>query len=337
MESRSLEPQFINATTDTTRLRELELENAPETLMRREIGCVDFNTAYDFFRAIAHEMCQNGEADSAIERITAIDNLLERLDEAGHTLDVHTALMQVLTALQLRLGRLSEAMKSAAKALNLLSQSPKRKDEPFLSVLGTLLYDIAIIHYENGEFKQAEREIEKAIKIFERLAKIAPTRYGAAHVTAMEAATHVYRSREKQTEMLASCHETTNECLRQVDAGMEEAIGNLVDSMTKEGETLMKMGRSREALQYYGRAMKYLTKIEPEFTMRQLNLSILLGEALLSSAKSREKGIHLLNTMLHKATKLHSSESHRQIVDILVNAQSHQLDILGIWHKFFPR
>ena len=51
----------------------------------------------------------------------------------------------------------------------------------------------------------------------------------------------------------------------------------------------------------------------------------------------RDKGVHLLNTMLHKATKINAGEEHRRIVDILVNAKSRSLDILSLWHKVFPR
>lgn len=337
MESTSLNASFIPTTTDIEPLRSYEISGAADSELRHAIADADFNTTYDFFRTIASEMCDRGRSDQAVERILAADSLLGRVPESGLTLDLHTALMQVLTAIYLYTDQLDQAMKTAARALTLLSQSPKRKDEPFLCVLGSLLHDIAIIHYARGEYRQAEREIEKSIKIFERLARQNPARYGAAHVSAINAATHVYRSRDKQTEILANCHEITTECLRLVSEGMEGAVSKLVDSMANEGDTLMKMGRTREALQYYSRALKYLTRIEPDFSLRQLILSVSMGQALLSNKNSREKGIHLLNTMLHKASKLHAADQHRRIVDILVNAQSRQLDILSIWHKFFPR
>ena len=97
------------------------------------------------------------------------------------------------------------------------------------------------------------------------------------------------------------------------------------------------MLRHREAIQYYTRALKYLTKLEDDFSLRQLNLSIALGESMLQIAAMRDKGVHLLNTMLHKATKINASEAHRRIVDSLVDAKSRSLDILGLWHKVFPK
>lgn len=337
MATDSLAPLFINVTTDISRLRELEKEHRPLSELRHATGDVDFRTAYDFFRAVAKELAEAGETDRAIERINEVDELLCRMEESGMVLDTHTALMQVLTALHVIKGDFDSAMTTAAKALNLLAQSPKRKDEPFLSVLAPLLYDIARIHFERGEFRQAERDIEKSIKIFDRLVKLSPERYESARITALNAATQITRSRQKQIDMLAAFHETVSDNLKLVNSGAEEAMSELIDSMAREGETLVKMGRQREGIQYYSRALKYLTRIEPEFSERQLRLSVALGEALLQSGQTREKGIHLLNTMLHKATRLRLPDEHRRIVDILVNARERSLDILGIWHKFFPR
>ena len=126
-------------------------------------------------------------------------------------------------------------------------------------------------------------------------------------------------------------------CISARSSGVEDAAGRLVESLTSEGDTLAQMGRHREAVQYYTRALKYLTKLEAEFSLQQLRLSISLGESMLHIAAMRDKGVHLLNTMLHKATKINATEEHRRIVDILYNAKSRSLDILGLWHKVFPK
>lgn len=337
MDSSSLSPDFIKITTDISGLQHSAAVNISDSQLRHAAAGVEFNTAYDFFRATAHDMLANGREAEAERRLVEIDALLCRMEQNGRVPDTHAALMQVLTSMYLQTDRLDDAMLTAAKVLNLLAQSPKRKDEPFLSVLAALLLDIAIIHMRRGEYRQAEREIEKCIKILERLTKVSAQRYGSAHVTAMNTATQIYRSRQRQARMLEQCHETVAECLRHADEGTAEALGKLVDSLAEESNTLIKMGRHREAIQFLSRALKYATRIEPDFTLRQLDLSISLGEALLAVRGSREKGIHLLNTMLHKATRLHADDRHRQVVDILYNANSRRLDILGIWHKFFPR
>ena len=99
----------------------------------------------------------------------------------------------------------------------------------------------------------------------------------------------------------------------------------------------MQMNRYREAIHFYTRALKFLTRIESEFSPQQLELSISLGEALIQTKNTRDKGVHLLNTMLHKATKLNAPNEHKRIVNILLNTRNNKLDILGLWHKMFPK
>ncbi|MCM1355625.1 MAG: hypothetical protein NC212_04365 [Staphylococcus sp.] len=338
MKSISLEPVFAPVTTDIANLRSLVKRNRSMSELRHAIGEVEFDTAYDFLRDTAIEMVERGEIDRAISGLQEIDALITRSgEEERHLLDIHAALMQILTALFIEKGEMDAAMSSAASTLSLLAQEAKRKDEPFMAILGMLLYDIAFLHTERKEYKQAERELGKSLRIFERLAKTDPGRYAPAHVMALNAATATYRNRVKQAELLAHYQAATSTYLQLVNSGVGEATGRLVDSITAEGDTLAQMGRHREAMQYYTRALKYLTKMEPEFTLRQLRLSISLGEAMLRVSAMKDKGIHLLNTMLHKATKINAADEHRRIVDILFNAKSSSLDILGLWHKVFPK
>jgi hypothetical protein len=173
--------------------------------------------------------------------------------------------------------------------------------------------------------------------IFERLARLNPDRYGPAHMMSVNAATQIYRSRERQTAALANAHEATAAYLTDAAAGVEGAAMLLIDSLAQEGRTLAKMSRQREAVQYFTRALKYLAKLQPDFGLQHLELSIDLGEALLEVKATREKGVHLLNTMLHKATKLNADDQHRRIVEILYNAKHGSIDILSFWHKLFPR
>ena len=340
MKAISLEPVFAPTTTDTAPLKSLLRRNRTMSEIRHAIGDADFNTAYDFLRSTAVEMVDKGETERAISDVREIDELISRNgEEERHLLDIHAALMQILTALYIEKGDNDAAMTTAASALSLLAQEPRRKDEPFLAILGALLYDIAYLHTERKEYKQAERELAKSLKIFERLAKTDPARYASPHVMALNSATATYRNRVRQAELLAHYQAVTSTYLQMVSAGVnvEEATGRLIDSITAEGDTLVQMGRHREAIQYFSRALRYLTKIETEFSLRHLKLSIALGESMLRVSAMKDKGIHLLNTMLHKATKIKASDEHRRIVDILVNARSTSLDILGLWHKVFPK
>lgn len=338
MKDLSLEPIFIPATADTSALASLTQGDINMTGLRHAVEALPFNAVYDFMRVAARRLVSAGRIDEAIERITEFDTAATRRgEESGKLLDIHAAMMQTITALYIHAGRLDEATRAAAATLNLLAQEPRRKDEPFLSVLASLLYDISLIHAVNGQYKQAEREIEKAMKIFERLAATNSERYSSAHLLAMNASTQVYRSRQKQAAMLTEYQEAASTYLRQLSEGVEDAGLRLVESLAEEGRTLVKMCRQREAVQYFIRALKYLTKIDPSFTKLHLQLSVDLGEALIALKPSREKGIHLLNTMLYKASKLAADDEHRRIVDILYNAKNNSLDIFAFWHKIFPR
>lgn len=301
---------------------------------RQSLEGMTFNHAYDAMRLSAAERAEHGDPEGALNLLD-----LPALDELTDApLDIlEAARLQIATALLIEADQLARARETAATLLSWLASEKKRKDEPFLQLLAALLYDIAFLHTLRQEFRQAERELDKALKLFERLAKSNPERYGSAHIMAQTAATSTYRSRLKQVNTLAHHQAATSTYLQMVNSGIEDATARLVDSLYTEGQTLVQMGRHREAVQFFSRALKFQTRLNPNFDLRQLEMSIDLGEALLNVAATRDKGIHLLNTMLHKATKLNADEQHRRIVDILLNAKTRKQEILGLWHKIFPR
>lgn len=339
MENHSLDPIFFPTSADIS--SPMALAAGTEINMsnlRHAVAEMPFNAAYDFFRAAAYRLLQEGQTEQAIDYILNFDAIASRIsDENRKLLDIHTALMQILTAIYIHADMMPQALNSAAATLNLLIQEPRRKDEPFLAMLAATLYDIALIHHSRDEHKQAERAIEKSLKLFERLARINSTRYGTPHLLSLNASTNIYRSRIRQTRTLAEHQAAASNYLRMIDEGIEDAGMRFVESLAAEGRTLAKMNRQREAVQYFTRALKYLTRISPEFDRLHLELSIDLGEALLAAKSTREKGIHLLNTMLYKASKIAADDLHRRIVDILLAAKNPQLAIFSFWHKLFPR
>lgn len=338
MSQESLQPIFLELTPGVAEAQAIVENKISIAELRKKFAGLPFESVYDFARGIARGMVMDGRISEAIEKITEFDEAITRRgEEEGALADLHAALMQILVGLHIQADNLDESMRVAAKCLTILAQEPKRRDEPFLSVLAALLYDIARVHTVRGEHRQAEREIEKSAKIYERLARTSPERYGPAHLLAVAAATQAYTSRVKQANMLAHFQAATGAYMEMATAGVEGAAAKLVDSLAQEGETLARMGRHREAVQYFTRALKYLTKIEKEFSSRQLELSVSLGEALLQVKGTRDKGIHLLNTMLHKATKLNAEATHRRIVEVLLNTRNGGIDILGFWHKIFPK
>lgn len=300
----------------------------------------DFTTAYDLLRHTARESVAKGEAQRALTSLSELELCIAQHQDAESPsmLDLRSAVMQTITALTIEVqGPGKGAATAAAHTLQLLATQPKRKDEPFLEILATLLFDIAYIHSQNGEYKQAEREMEKSIKILERLAKSDPERYASTVVTALGAATTVYHNRVKQAELLVRYQEATSNYTRMVSEGMTEATERLAESLAAEGDTLARMGRHREAMQYYTRTLKYLQRINPELDERQLRVSVSLAESMLRIDSMRDKAIHLLNTLLHKALKINSPAHHQRISELIASSKSRGLDILSLWHKVFPR
>ncbi len=340
----SLDSHFMTVASPLGSLTALRRRSGALSDLMQQLKDVDGVVAYDYLRMRALRMADKGEAQNAILLCGQMcEYIAETGDEGRQMSDLHAMGLSVLTALHSREGQPEDALVCGAAALNVLMREPKRKDALFLSILGSLLYDLAQVHASRGELKAAERAIEKCASLFERLAKDDPERYGPAHLAAIDASGGIYRSRVKQANMLAHCQVATMTYMEQlkVVAGDDRAItmatDSLIDSLATQGRTLMQMGRQREAVAYFTRALKFLTKLEPELTVRGLTLSIDLGEALVAAKTTRDKGVHLLNTMLHKATKLQADDQHRRIVEILLNVKTNRLDILSIWHKIVPR
>lgn len=338
MKQTSLDPSFIPSGSDLLSQMGITEGEINMSDLRHAVARLPFNKAYDFFRAAVNSFIRRNMADRAIDYLLQFDAIATRFNEEEERLhDTHVALMQILTALYLECDMLPEAYTTAGAALNLMVQSARRKDEAFLEVLASLLYDIALMHTQRDESRQAERAIEKSMKIFERLAKVNPARYGAAHMMALSASTLIYRSRVRQTAALAQSQTAITTYIRQINDGIADAGQRLVDALAQQGRTLVKMNRHREAVQYFSRALKYKSRLNAEFDLQQLLLSIDLGEALLSVKGSRDKGVHLLNTMLYKADRLDATDLHRRIVDILLQAKDPSMGIFSFWHKLFPR
>lgn len=336
----ALPPLLIPAGGPSGSLDILAMSSASSARFRSAIDGLPFNTIYDYLLSGARRMAARGEALRAIDTVEAFDAILTRAGNPDRmTLDIHAAMMQVLTGLHAATGNTDAALSAAASALNLLAQEPRRKDEPFLAVLASLLYDLGSIHFARGEFPQSGRSLAKAAAIFGRLARLNPDRYGPPHVATLDAAAKVCGRAGDQAEALKRCQEATTRYLELTREGMmDDAVERLADSLAELGLTLARMGRHREAIQYLSRALRHMTRLSPEMDLRQLTLSTELGISLLLHKPTRDKGIHLLNTMLHKATRLGADDLHRRIVDVLADARTPgRLDILAVWHKIFPR
>lgn len=337
----SLDPSFIQADFKATSIRG-NVGKRPRTAAEslNTLKDVDLTTASDMLRLMARESIERDEAERGIATLSELELHIASLPEADNAafLDLRASIMQIITALYISSGIKGKAAAAAAAAtLNLLAAHPRRKDAPFLEILALTLYDLAVLHSNAGQYKQAERELEKAIKILERLAKTDPERYAPAVVTALGAATTVYHDRQNQAQLLARYQAATLAYTQMVSKGIPEATEQLIESLTDEGYTLARMSRHREAIQYYTRALKLMQRLNHEVDERQLKVSIALAESMLHIGSMREKAIHLLNTLLHKALKINQPDQHHHITEILAAMKSPGMDILGLWHKIFPK
>lgn len=302
--------------------------------------------AFDWLRKHALRFVARGEQSRALLGVEALLNHIAIVfpdDDADSAVrDLHTALHSLAASLHLEAGRFDEALLSGASALTILARSPRRKDETFLTLLASILFDLAQVHVARGELKQAEREIEKSAKVLERLASVNPQRFGSAHILALDLSASICRTRAGQAEALVRSQEAASKYMEILavagdDVAIREATDGLVTTLANQGQTLLRMGRARESVAYLTRALKLLTKLESDLSLRQLEMSIDLAEALISVKTTRDKGIHLLNTLLHKAGKLRAEEHHSRISSLLQNAGSNRLAILSVWYKLFPR
>lgn len=333
----SLDSLFITVSNSQS-LNRLDAFKAGSSIfaLRHSLANAPLTIVIDTIRVVAQHMVNENNISKAISYLQWLDTMFARRG-AENIVDVHIAIKQALAALLIEDEKIEPAMAVIAEALNLLVQNSRRKDEGFMSLLAMLLYDLAQVHCIKKEYKQAERDILKSLRLLEKLSKIKPQRYSSAQLLALNASTSIYRSRVDQANLLAQYQVATSTYLEEVNSGIIDATIRLITSLQNEGNTLSQMNRYREAIHFYTRALKYLTRIESEFSLHQLQLSISLGEALIQAKTTRDKGVHLLNTMLHKATKLNADTEHKQIVNILLNARNNRLDILSFWHKMFPK
>lgn len=343
MATTSLSPAFVARTAPAGALTPARRRGtgAADTLVA--LRTAPFNSAFDYLHAYATRLAERDEAATAVLALEELAGIIAEQDTQSRTdTDLHAAILSTLTALHIERDRLDEALVTGAAALGILASEPRRKDEPFMETLACLLFDLAQAHATRGELKSAEREVEKAVKVLDRLARNDANRYGPAHIMAMDTSAGIYRSAVKQANILAHAQVATATYLEMMkaggdDAAMRTATEGLIDSLATQGTTLMQMGKPRQAVAFFTRALKLHTRLNPDTDLRSLGLSIDLGEALVATKATRDKGVHLLNTMLHKATRLGADELHRRIVDSLVNVRTNRLDILSIWHKIFPR
>ena len=273
------------------------------------------------------------EAEQAIEELIYDDERMQRLPE------LYAAwLWLARMALLIDSGNPSLSLGAAENALLVLSNHLGKKNEDFNAIVVALLYNLALAHHDMGDNSRAAKELTKAQQLLERLAKRNESRFSAMLLMAVEASTEVIKSKTKQMNVLAhyqSASELYMSELGQGDANATRiAMSNLVDTLGKEGDIMLEMGNSRNAVKYYTKALRYQKKLGEKMGMRELTLSIGLARALMRLINRRAAAEQLLRSLLPLAQRLDATAQIHDIQDLL-NNKNKNVNIMTLLKSIF--
>lgn len=207
-----------------------------------------------------------------------------------------------------------------------LTTATDKRSIEFKAIAATTIYYLAYVCHGNGASDRAEKQLVKAQSIFEVLASKFPERFDAPLLTTVEASTTVFRSRLKQLNTLAHYQVAISAYTASLSTGGKKALSNLINTLHKQGDLLLKMGNDREAVKYYSQAIKYLNKKDSTLGMEHLRISISLGKALLNLFNRQDTARQLLQSMIPLAVSLKADNELEDIEYTLAHAP--QKDII---------
>ena len=273
------------------------------------------------------------EAEQVIEEFIYDDDRMQQLPEL-YAAWLWLARMTLL----IDGGNPSLSLGAAENALLVLSTHQGKKTEDFNAIVASLLFNLALAHHDMGDNSRAAKELTKAQQLLERLAKRNESRFSAMLLMAVEASTEVIKSKTKQMNVLAhyqSASELYMSELGQGDANATRiAMSNLVDTLGKEGDIMLEMGNSRNAVKYYTKALRYQKKLGEKMGMRELTLSIGLARALMRLINRRAAAEQLLRSLLPLAQRLDATAQIHDIQDLL-NNKNKNVNIMTLLKSIF--
>lgn len=251
--------------------------------------------------------------DAGIKILESLDvNDIQDLDKQLHEAYI---LLQKLEN-ELRNENLQNTLSYALDLLKILGEYQDKKSIDFQAIGAELLYDLAYIHNEKGEFDSAEKELSKSQKLFEKLAKKDNARFGEGLLATIAASTLVYKSRIKKHNILVHYHAATTALISELsdDSGV---IDELIQSLKKEGDLLREMGNNKEAIKYYTKALEYMRKRSVGLEREHLSISLSLAKSLTQIDKKKETGYSLLDSLKILAEKLNAKNELNEIETLL--------------------
>ena len=241
-------------------------------------------------------------------------------------------------ALLIDSGNPSLSLGAAENALLVLSNHQGKKTEDFNAIVAAIIYNLAIAHHDMGDNSRASKELTKVQQLLERLAKRNEARFSALLLMAVEASTEVIKSKTKQMNVLAHYQSASELYMSELNSGdanaTRTAMSNLVDTLGKEGDIMLEMGNSRNAVKYYTKALRYQKKLGEKMGHRELVLSIGLAKALMRLINRRAAAEQLLRSLLPLAQRLDAANEANEIQDLL-NNKNKNVNIMTLLKSFF--
>ena len=235
-------------------------------------------------------------------------------------------------------GNPSLSLGAAENALLVLSGHQGKKTEDFNAIVAALLYNLALAHHDMGDNSRAAKELTKAQQLLERLTKRNNARFSALLLMAVEASTEVIKSKNKQMNVLAHYQSASELYMSELDSGdanaTRTAMSNLVETLGKEGDIMLEMGNSRNAVKYYTKALRYQKKLGERMGERDLRLSIGLAKALMRLINRRAAAEQLLRSLLPLAQRLDATAEVSEIQDLL-NNKNKNVNIMSLLKSIF--
>lgn len=327
MKSLSLEVAFPRLLCDIEELK----KEVKEQGVLPNVSLEDKLVASELQRWYGLYLAKKGRFDEAF---LILEKHVKTISDPTDSL-IHRALIwQLKMAKFIADSNYDEAFGAAESALRIMAEATGKRSDDFLALLAVILYDLALINNKIGANDNAEKDLLKAQKLFEKLAKRDNNRFAAALVNSVEASTTIFKSRMKQVNILAHYQVATATHLEGIAHGVKEAGRRLVDSLQNQGDMLMEMGNYRESVKYYTKALRYQKTLSKQLANRELRISINLGKALINMVNRRSTGEQLLTSLVPLAERLGADNELKEISYLLKNKPK-LFDVMGIIKKFF--
>lgn len=226
------------------------------------------------------------------------------------------------------------AADAAEQSLRALDAISIKRGEDYLAILAGILYNLASMHHAMGENVRAAKELSKSQKLYERLVKKHEHRFATMLTYAVEASTIVFTSRAKQMDVLAHYQELSEQYVALAGEGNREALQSLSDTLAKEGDIMMQMGNSRDAVKYYTKALRCHKRLGAPMSKTSLRISVALARAMMRKPDRRDSALQLLTTLQPVAQRLGAKDSMAEIEELL-NAKDRNFSIMSLLKGFF--